>query len=78
MLRRIEALTARQPVVPEHVAHAYAPLGHADAAFRWLDRGVAAMSTGATWYGPYGLHPGFEPLRADPRYELLRQRLRLE
>jgi tetratricopeptide (TPR) repeat protein len=61
------------PPVP--VARAYVALGDADAAFRWLSRGVVehagAMRT-------IKVSPAFDPLHADPRWVPLLRRIGLE
>jgi tetratricopeptide (TPR) repeat protein len=57
-----------------HIAVAYTGLGDTDAAFTWLTRsfdGPASFAVGAN------IDPALEPLRADPRWQSIVQRLRL-
>ena len=60
-------------VASYYVAMAYAGLGDADAAFRWLDRGHAA----GTSLVLLKVEPGFERLHGDPRWPKLLSRLGL-
>jgi len=62
-------------VAPEFVACAYAALGDMDTAFGWLDRGLDVHSVAApfmVWF------PGAEPLRDDPRFREVLERLNLD
>ena len=58
---------------PFYVAIACAKLGRVDEAFEWLDRIVTERHRTAT---QIRLHPSFEPLRSDPRYEELVRRIK--
>jgi hypothetical protein len=49
-------------------------LGDIDGAFRELDAGVAEHSIRVIYIDQF---PGLEPLRSDPRYAALRERLGL-
>lgn len=67
-------LLKRTPAArPFHVALVFAALGNHDAAFEWLDR---EPWIGQTKYMLH-VHGALDPLRADPRYHRLLQRLRL-
>jgi tetratricopeptide (TPR) repeat protein len=73
ILTRLE--TAGGPYVPGyHLALAHVGLGNRDAAFKLLERACADRE-------PYVINlkvePRFDPLRRDPRYGVLLQRLRL-
>ncbi|MHB0972081.1 MAG: hypothetical protein ACYC7A_21900 [Thermoanaerobaculia bacterium] len=61
-------------VEPRRLAAIYAFAGDADAAFRWLERGLADRAPGiATFYSD----PGFEGLKEDPRFLELAHRMGL-
>ena len=60
--------------LPYHVAMAYAGLGDADAAFRWLDRGYAER---ASFMVGVKAEDGFARLHADPRWARLLRRMAL-
>jgi hypothetical protein len=55
---------------PSEVAHVYAWVGDADAAFEWLDRAVAQNEDGLMQQFP---QPFFNPIHADPRWKTFRQ-----
>ena len=55
---------------PSEVAHVYAWIGDADAAFEWLDRAVAQNEDGLTQQFP---QPFFSPIRDDPRWQRFRE-----
>jgi len=55
---------------PSEVAHVYAWVGDADAAFEWLDRAVAQNEDGLTQQFP---QPFFIPIHSDPRWQTFRQ-----
>jgi serine/threonine-protein kinase len=57
---------------PCHVAMAFAALGDADATVAWLERAFAEHDPHLTGLA---ILPGFEPLRADPRFAALVRRL---
>ncbi len=62
-----------RPPVP--VAKAYVALGDADAAFRWLERGIDER---AAQMRTIDVAPAFDPLRADRRWARLLRRVGLE
>jgi tetratricopeptide (TPR) repeat protein len=56
---------------PSEVAHVYAWIGNADAAFEWLDRAVEQNEDGLnTQYH----RPFYQPIRDDPRWDTFRER----
>ena len=55
---------------PSEVAHVYAWIGDADAAFEWLDRAVAQNEDGLTQQFP---QPFFIPVHDDPRWQTFRE-----
>jgi hypothetical protein len=75
VLRTLLAPARRGSALPYRVATAYAGLGDADAAFRWLDRGYAER---ASFMAGVKAEPGFAGLRADPRRARLLRRVGLE
>ena len=56
---------------PSEVAHVFAWVGDADAAFEWLDRAVAQNEEGLIQQFP---QPFFIPIHADPRWQTFRER----
>ena len=75
LLRAFVAAPRGRYLPPVPVAKAYAALGDADAAFRWLDRGVAER---AAQMQTLAVTPGFDPLHADPRWAPLLRRMRIQ
>jgi hypothetical protein len=55
-------------------ATVYAALGNADAAFEWVDRAYAERRG---WLAYLKVEPMLDPLRTDPRFLRLLERLRL-
>lgn len=71
IVRDVERRAARQPVAAPNLALAWTALGDHDRAFAWLDR---ALEQRLFLARIVTVHPGFAPLRADPRYaEVLRK-----
>ena len=54
-----------------HFAVPYIGLGNKDEAFFWLEKGVAEQSIG---FAELDLHPWYDDLRTDPRFEALLKR----
>jgi len=74
LLRQLEARSRREYVSPWAIAIAHLGLGDTAGAFEWLDRGVVARDPNLTG----GLSaPFWDPLRADPRFVRLRERMGL-
>ena len=74
ILARLEAESRQQYVRGEYLAMGYAALGRYDDAFAALERAYQARSAGLIYLH---LDPGYEPLRADPRYQELVRRIGL-
>ncbi len=71
ILARLEQESRQQYIRSEYLAMGHAALGHLDQAFASLERAYEARSAGLIYLH---LDPGYEPLRADPRYaELIRK-----
>ncbi len=66
---------SRRNVPSFHVAMAYAGLGDADAAFRWLERGYEERGS---FMDGVGITAAFAPLHDDPRWPRLLRRMGLE
>lgn len=62
---------------PMNAALTYIALGEKDSAFMWLDRAVSARENSLTTTAPLLVAPIFDPLRADPRFEKLIDRMGL-
>lgn len=74
IVRTLAASSSRRYVPPAHMALAYVGLQNADAAFEWLDRAFAERASLIS----LRVEPGFTPLHADPRWEQLLGRMRLQ
>jgi Tfp pilus assembly protein PilF len=74
VLRGLLASSGRRYLPPFGIAVAYAGLGDADAAFRWLDRAVEERSA---WVSGVKSLPAFDRLRVDPRWGPLLRRMGL-
>jgi serine/threonine-protein kinase len=72
LLQELEAAWPKAYVPPELIAGAHARLGEPDKAVDWLERGVALRSGALPGDGIYY---DLEPLRGNPRYESLLQKL---
>ncbi|HUQ81491.1 MAG TPA: BTAD domain-containing putative transcriptional regulator [Gemmatimonadaceae bacterium] len=66
--------TRNQDPPPFHVAMALVGLGDHDAAFEWLDRAYVER---ASFMDGVNVTPAFDPLRSDPRWATLVQRMGL-
>ena len=75
ILARLEEESRRLYVRAEILAMGYAALGDADRAFACLERAFQAKSGGLIYLH---LDPGYEPLRADPRFGDLVRRIGLK
>ena len=74
ILARLETESRQQYVRAEYLAMGHAAVGHLDQAFDALERAYQARSAGLIYLH---LDPGYEPLRGDPRYEQMVQRIGL-
>lgn len=74
VLRGLEARWGREYLVPEYVAAAWATLGNYQRAFTWLERGSEAHSALAP---TIVASPEFAPMRQDPRFRRLLDKLHL-
>jgi adenylate cyclase len=75
ILARLENESRQHYVRAEYLAMGHAAVGNLDRAFEALDRAYQARSAGLIYLH---LDPGYEPLRADPRYGELVQRIGLK
>jgi hypothetical protein len=74
ILARLESESRQHYVRAEYLAMGHAAVGNLDAAFDALERAYQARSAGLIYLH---LDPGYEPLRSDPRYKELVQRIGL-
>ncbi len=74
ILARLEAESRQHYVRAEYLAMGHAAVGNLDCAFEALERAYQARSAGLIYLH---LDPGYEPLRSDPRYKELIQRIGL-
>ena len=74
ILARLESESRQTYVRAEYLAMGHAAVGDLDAAFAALERACQARSAGLIYLH---LDPGYEPLRGDPRYQELVQRIGL-
>jgi serine/threonine protein kinase/tetratricopeptide (TPR) repeat protein len=65
IMARLESESRQQYVRSEYLAMGHAALGNLDKAFESLERAYQARSAGLIYLH---LDPGYDPLRADPRY----------
>lgn len=74
ILTRLESESRQHSVRAEYLAMGHAAVGDFDPAFNALERAYQARSAGLVYLH---LDPGYEPLRSDPRYKELVQRIGL-
>jgi serine/threonine-protein kinase len=74
ILSRLDEESRRQYVRGEYLAMGHAAVGNLDQAFDALERAYQARSAGLIYLH---LDPGYEPLRADPRYTEMVRRIGL-
>ncbi len=74
ILNRLEAESKQQYVRSEYLAMGHAAIGNMDRAFESLERAYQARSAGLIYLH---LDPGYEPLRGDPRYQEMVNRIGL-
>ena len=68
-------LDSKEPVSPFFIALVYTAMGDKDDAFLWLDKAVTERS-GSVRY--LKIEPRLDPLRSDPRFDALLQRVGLK
>jgi tetratricopeptide (TPR) repeat protein len=73
-LKALNDLAARQYVSPFRFAIIYTGLGQKDKAFQWLNRAYDELDLLLIYVS---VTPAFDPLRSDPRFDQLLQRLGL-
>jgi TolB-like protein/DNA-binding winged helix-turn-helix (wHTH) protein/Tfp pilus assembly protein PilF len=73
-LRNLEAENLKQPIDPASWAFVNLGLGDNDAALGWLEKAYAQHSNGLT---SLKVEPAYDPLRGDPRFQELLQRVGL-
>jgi hypothetical protein len=74
MLADLVAQAEERQVLPVFVAVIYGRLGLLDEAFAWLERAYEARSD---WLVNVKVAPWFDPIRGDPRYPRLLERMGL-
>lgn len=74
MLGRLHAIAGQSYVPPTSFAWTYLGLGQIDEAFIWMDRAVDAPDR---MMSPIKSYPFFDPLRNDPRFKSLLQKMNL-
>ena len=74
ILAQLQAEAERRYVSPIAVAMLHTSLGEADQAFNWLDR---AYEDRRGWLTYLRVEPILDPLRGDPRFRALLERMRL-
>ncbi|HLE57373.1 MAG TPA: tetratricopeptide repeat protein, partial [Rhodothermia bacterium] len=75
ILSRLEEESRLHYVREEILAMGYAAMDNFDRAFACLDRAIQARSAGVIYLH---LDPGYEPLRKDPRFDVLVKRIGLK
>ena len=71
LVDELKRQAAHEHINSFHFAVPYIGLGNKDEAFFWLGKGVAEHSIG---YAGLDVHPWFDDLRSDPRFEALLKR----
>ncbi len=75
LLDEILALRASRFVPPEEIARIYTQLGDFDAAINWLEQAYTARSRGLMFLN---VNASWDPIRSDPRFQEMRQKLGLD
>ncbi len=70
--RELEDLSTRSYVAPYWMASLCLGLDDREQAFRWLDKAYEERSGGLVWLG---VDRRMDPIRSDPRFMALRQRV---
>ena len=74
LVDELKRQAAHEHIASFHFAVPYIGLGDKDEAFFWLGKGIAEHSIG---FDELNVHPWFDDLRSDPRFEALLKRLNL-
>ncbi|MEJ2503917.1 MAG: tetratricopeptide repeat protein, partial [Gemmatimonadota bacterium] len=74
LIEELEGLGAHRHVLPSIIARVWASMGDMDRAFQWLDRAVEERDTTLVILPQWA---GYDPIRGDPRYPGLLDRVRL-
>jgi serine/threonine-protein kinase len=74
VLKELTALSRQRYVTPAAFVFLYAGLGDRDRAFEWLEKGAQERIAIMVFAGVY---PPFDPLRSDPRFRALLERIGL-
>ncbi len=74
LIRDLEAEAGKRYIMPAVLAQPYTAIGNTDRAFELLNRAIDERSLVASWLRL----PRFDPLRADPRFKALFDRLGLK
>ena len=73
-LKKLEEIYRHQAMDPGPMAWAYASMGNREEAFKWLEKGYQLHSNSMT---TLKVDPTYDPLRKDPRFQDLLQRVGL-
>jgi predicted Zn-dependent protease len=72
LLQELQERATSEYILPTFFAEVYASLGNTDEAFRWLEKGYQER----VWYMWFiRIWPPWDPLRSDPRFDDLVQRM---
>src|SRR6201991_3550225 len=71
-IAQLKEWSKQRYVSPHSIAMIYAGLGDKDPAFEWLEKAIAARSEHLGWLK---VDPRMDPLRSDPRFASLEQRV---
>ena len=74
IVRELEQLSSQTYVPANIIAQIYIVLGDTDAAFEWLDKAYHERTPWLLWLK---VASEFEPLRSDPRFEILLEKIGL-
>jgi TolB-like protein/Tfp pilus assembly protein PilF len=75
ILARVDQIKSQTYVSPVYQAFIYLRLGEPDKAFEWFDK---ALADGDHWLEFIKVWPGVDPVRTDPRYAALVEKLGLQ
>jgi TolB-like protein/Tfp pilus assembly protein PilF len=74
LLAVLKGLAQQRYISPYFFVEVYRGLGQVDKTFEWLDKAVEERSDWLIWLG---IEPGFDSLRADPRFDDVMRRIGL-